>query len=126
MTTSASPSAEKAWARVDDEKRRDRFLRRLSIAAWSITFGIVALFAVLMGMQVAEMARAYAAGVLPWATVVGSAIPLVVVLGMLSVLIATLSTVGIFLRLRTASLAEIQLRLAALEDMLASRSDLPK
>ena len=35
-----------------------------------------------------------------------------------STLIATLSTVGIFLRLRTASLQEIQLRLAALEAML--------
>ena len=33
--------------------------------------------------------------------------------------IATLSTIAIFLRLRTSSLAEIQLRLAALEEMLA-------
>ena len=35
-----------------------------------------------------------------WITVVGSAMPLVVVLGFLSLLIATLTTVGIFLRLR--------------------------
>jgi hypothetical protein len=54
---------------------------------------------------------------------VGAAMPLFIVLGLLSVLIATLSTVGIFLRLRTASLAEIQLRLAALEEMLTTRSD---
>jgi hypothetical protein len=46
-----------------------------------------------------------------------------VVLGVLSLLIAVLSTVGIFLRLRTASLTEIQLRLAALEQVLASRLD---
>jgi hypothetical protein len=39
------------------------------------------------------------------------------------VLIATLSTIGIFLRLRTSSLAEIQLRLAALEAMLSSPQD---
>ncbi len=44
--------------------------------------------------------------------------PLIAVTGVLSVLIATVSTVGIFLRLRTASLAEIQVRLAALEQML--------
>jgi hypothetical protein len=46
-----------------------------------------------------------------------------VVLGILSLLIARLSTVSVFLRVRTASLPEIQLRLAALEDMLASRLD---
>lgn len=44
--------------------------------------------------------------------------PLIAVTGVLSVLIATVSTVGVFLRLRTASLAEIQVRLAALEQML--------
>jgi hypothetical protein len=55
--------------------------------------------------------------------VFGSAMPLFIVLGFLSVLIATLSTVGVFLRLRTASLTEIQLRLAALEEMLRSRKD---
>ena len=40
---------------------------------------------------------------------------------MLSVLVATVSTIGVFIRMRTSSLHEIQLRLAALEDMLASR-----
>lgn len=44
--------------------------------------------------------------------------PLIAVVGVLSLLIATPSTVGVFLRLSTASLAGIQLRLAALEDML--------
>jgi hypothetical protein len=45
-----------------------------------------------------------------------------IVLGALAVLIATLSTIGIFLRLRTASLIEIQLRLAALEEILTRKS----
>ena len=53
-----------------------------------------------------------------------SAMPTVAVLGILSLLVATLSTVGIFLRLRTASLSEIQLRLAALEEMIVSHLDL--
>jgi len=52
-----------------------------------------------------------------------SVMPLITVLGYLSLLIATLSTVDIFFRMRTASLAEIQLRLATLEDMLASQPD---
>jgi hypothetical protein len=38
----------------------------------------------------------------------------------LSLLVAALSTVLVFLRLRTASLAEIQMRLAALEELVAS------
>jgi hypothetical protein len=59
----------------------------------------------------------------PWFAVVGMATPLIIALGKLSLLIATMATVAIFLRLRTSSLAEIQLRLAALEDMLASRPD---
>jgi hypothetical protein len=53
----------------------------------------------------------------------GAAMPGLIVLGLLSVLVATLSTIGVFLRLRTASLMEIQLRLAALEDMLGARPD---
>jgi hypothetical protein len=38
-------------------------------------------------------------------------------------LVATLTTVGVFLRLRTSSLSEIQLRLSALEEMLAARGE---
>jgi hypothetical protein len=50
-----------------------------------------------------------------------AAIPFLITLGVLSLLVATLSTIGIFLRLRTASLSEIQLRLAAREDLLLER-----
>lgn len=104
---------------IDREKQRDRLIRRVSVVAWTVTFVIVLIFTVLTGISVAEMVK----GALPWITVLGSAIPLFTTLLMLSVLIATLSTVAIFLRLRTATLSEIQLRLAALEDMLASRPD---
>ena len=41
----------------------------------------------------------------------------------LSLLVAVLSTVGVFLRFRTASLAEIQLRLAAVEQMLTDQAE---
>lgn len=123
MTTPTSPASEKAWATIENEKRRDRFLRRVSITAWCVTLVIVLLFAVMIGLQVSEMLRMVSVGVMPRTVIVGAVMPLIVVLGILSLLIATLSTVGVFLRLRTASLAEIQLRLAALEDMLASRPD---
>jgi hypothetical protein len=122
MSTQNSGS-EKLWDAIDQEKRRDRFLKRVSIAAWSVVFVVVLVFAVITGITVAQFVKAATVGAVPWLTVLGSAYPLVVVLGTVSLLIATLTTVGIFLRLRTASLLEIQLRLAALEEMLASRKD---
>jgi membrane-bound acyltransferase YfiQ involved in biofilm formation len=123
MTTPSSTASEKAWTLIEQEKRRDRLLRVVSVTAWAITFVIVLLFAIMIGLQVAEMWKSFHDGMLPRWAVVSSAMPLVIVLGFLSVLIATLTTIGIFLRLRTASLTEIQLRLAALEDMLAKRLD---
>jgi ABC-type dipeptide/oligopeptide/nickel transport system permease component len=115
-TTSASANA---WAMIEKEKQRDRLIRRISISAWTVTFIIVLAFVIMTGMTVAQMVQGWSAGALPFLSVLGAAIPLFVVLGMLSVLIATLSTIGIFLRQRAASLNEIQLRLAALEEMLA-------
>ena len=114
-----------AWALVDNEKRRDRFIRRVSIAAWVTTFIIVLIVAVMTGISLVEMTKAQMLGAVPWMTVMASAMPLIDVLWKLSLLVAALSTVGIFLRLRTASLMEIQLRLAALEEMLASKPDSP-
>jgi len=123
MTNPHGKDSERVWAAIEAEKRRDRLLRRVSIVAWSVTFVIVLVLTVLIGAQVSQIMRAVAVGAAPWTAVIWSAVPLVVVLGVLSVLIATLSTIGIFLRLRTASLSEIQVRLAALEAMLTSRPD---
>jgi hypothetical protein len=118
-----SPAARDAWALIEVEKRRDRLIRRVCIAAWAVTVGIVLLFAAFSAVQVAQFVGPAARGDLPWAIVFGSAMPFIVALWTLSLLVATLATVGVFLRFRTSSLTEIQLRLAALEDMLASRPD---
>ena len=115
-----------AWALVEREKQRDRFLRRVSVGAWALTFAWVLVFGVATGARLAETARRVDIGVVPSSAIVDVAMPFVLVLGVLSVLVATLSTVGIFLRLRTASLTEIQVRLAALEDILVSRPDTPE
>lgn len=112
-----------AWALVEQEKRRDRTLRRVSIAAWVATIVIVGAFAVLIALRISYMLKLTAVGMLEKGIVLQAAMPLVVVLGVVSLLIATLATIGVFLRLRTASLAEIQLRLSALEAMLAGRDE---
>jgi uncharacterized BrkB/YihY/UPF0761 family membrane protein len=120
----ASPNASnEAWAMIEQEKRRDRFIRRVSVTAWTVTVIIALIFTIMMGANVAGAARAARVGAVSWSAVIEMAIPLIIVLGFLSLLVATLSTIGIFLRLRTASLAEIQLRLGALEDMLSARPD---
>lgn len=121
MTASSAPNAAHVWAAIENEKRRDRFIRRVATAAWSVTFALLLILGVFAGMSVSQMVRAAMAGQLPWMSAFGTALPFVVVCGVVSLLIATLSTVGVFLRMRTTTLNEVQARLAALEHMLASR-----
>jgi len=123
MTKQIVSASDRVWEAIESERRRDRLIRRVSVAAWAVTFFFVTVLAVMVCVQVVQLAKGAMAGALPWVTVFGAAMPFVIVLGLLSVLIATLSTIGIFLRLRTASLTEIQLRLAALEDMLTAQGD---
>jgi hypothetical protein len=108
---------------IKREKQGNRLLRRVGIRAWGVTLAFVVLLGILVGMQVAEMWKGYAAGALPWISVVGVAMPFIIILALLSVLIATLATIGIFIRSRAATLNEIQLRLAALEEKIASRAE---
>ena len=119
MTVHRSSGQDSVWAQVERDRRVDRRLRGLTIAAWTVTIIVVLIFGAATAVRLWAMMR-----LAPWwGLAVGAAFPLLAVLGVLSALIATLGTVGIFLRLRTASLTEIHLRLAALEEMLASRAD---
>jgi ABC-type multidrug transport system fused ATPase/permease subunit len=113
-------TANRTWAEIEKGKRVDRIIKTVSFAAWSVTLVMVLIFAIMTGVSVAQFVSAAANGALPWSTALGVATPFLLTVGALAVLIATLSTVMIFLRMRTASLAEIQRRLAALEDMFTS------
>ena len=119
MTPRPSPAPSDAWSLVERDRRIDRFIRRVTIAAWTVVLIVALLFTVMTGLQVAQFFPGAASGQVPWMVVVGLSMPLIITVGFVSVLIATLATVGMFLRLRTTSLNEIQLRLAALEEMLA-------
>jgi len=115
-----SPPTTAAWTLIDAEKRRDRLIKRMCVAAWSATLVVVMLFAVIVGATVFHMYRLAQVGAETWANVFRSAMPFVGALWTLCLLVATLSTVALFLRMRTASLSEIRLRLAALEEMIAT------
>lgn len=109
------------WTMIDAERRRDRWIRRVSVVAWSVAGTILLVFAAISATRIADTMQRVEVGIMPSGAVYDAAMPLLIVVGLISLLIAVLATVGIFLRLRTASLHEIQLRLAALEQMLVER-----
>jgi hypothetical protein len=114
---------ENVWDLIDAEKRRDRLIRRVSVAAWSVTMAVLLVFAGIIGRQVADTMRRVDVGVAPSGAVWDVLLPFVAVVGAVSLVIAVLATVGVFLRLRTASLNEIQVRLAALEQLITERAE---
>jgi archaellum biogenesis protein FlaJ (TadC family) len=121
MTSSTAAATDRAWEAIEQDRKRDRIIRRVSVAAWSVTFVVVLLLVVVAAFQVrTALDFLGGAGGVGLMAAVGIAMPALFAVGGLAVLIATLSTVGIFLRLRTASLQEIQLRLAALEEALTA------
>jgi archaellum biogenesis protein FlaJ (TadC family) len=120
MPTSTSSPTDRAWEAIEHERGRDRLIKRISIAAWSVTFVIVVLLVIATAIQVSIMSQFGGGGTVGLVAGLSAAKPTLIMLGALAVLIATLSTVGIFLRLRTTSLHEIQLRLAALEETLTT------
>ena len=122
MPASFHEQKEDVWTLIEAEKRRDRTIRRISIIAWSVTFLVLLVFAAITGAEVIRTLELVQVGAMGREAVFAMLMPLIKVVGAVSLLIAVLSTVGMFLRLRTASLSEIQLRLAALEEMLLSRS----
>jgi 1,4-dihydroxy-2-naphthoate octaprenyltransferase len=121
MSDTMKNASNSAWDAIESEKKRDRFIRKVCTAAWTVTAVLGLVYAILVGIQVYELTLGALAGALPWMSVAGTVIPFVVSLGMFSVLVAAVSTIGMFMRMRTASLHEIQLRLAALEELLAAK-----
>ena len=124
MSTELSPASERVWSVIEREKRRDKLVRRVSVTAWSVTGGAVLAFGGVTAVEVWRYVQHAMEGAVGWWHVFERTIPFVAVVGVLALLIAVLSTVGIFLRLRTASLSEIQMRLAGLEEMVASHMEL--
>jgi hypothetical protein len=113
---------EELWSWIEGERVLDRRVRRVSKIAWIVTFVALLLYGARVLVNVVMMlgnvsGKGYPPGEL-LAITLDQALPLITVLGVLSFLVAVLSTIGVFLRFRTASLAEIQTRLAAMEEML--------
>ena len=124
MMMNASPQGQKdrIWELIEAEKGRDRMLRRVSTGAWILTFVALFFTAVGVGINVWWAAQAFMQGKVHIVAIFGEAMPLVWIVGAVSLLVAVLSTAAVLLRFREASLQEIRLRLAAVEQMLTDQS----
>lgn len=111
------------WTAINREKSRDRLLRIVSTVAWGITLVLLLIYGGMVASKVSRLRDMVDIGVAQQQDVFNATIPLIAVVGTVMLLVATLSTIGMFLRMRTATLSEIQLRLAALEGMLTDRPD---
>lgn len=120
MTGGTGAGRERGWDAIDRERRLDRWVRWICGVAWGVTLLLTGCYAALVGWEVLEALRRQQVGAATGEAVLAAATPLVIALGVLALLVATLSTVGMFLRFRTAALSEIQLRLATLETMLSA------
>ena len=116
-----SPNA-RVLDRIQEERARDRSIRRIAKIAWITAFVVVLLW---IGITIAQIKAMMPVISMPGGSgvmvAVGLALPVILAVLGLSVLIATLSTVAAFLRMRTANFDEIQLRLASLEELLVNR-----
>ena len=118
--TSTHPIDDHVAAIMDSEGKRDRLVKRVSFVAWAVTIGIMLVFALIVGFEVLRTLERVGLGVASNRDVVDALVPLLAVVGTTSFLLALVSTTAVFLRFRTASLGDIQLRLASLEAALSS------
>ncbi len=110
------------WAMIDKEKKRDRKIKLISTIAWSITLAVLLIYLVFTSIDLAHALKVYHKGAVPFKFVLESIVPFLLITGGLGLIVAVLSTIGMFLRMRTTSLLEIQQRLANLEAMITSGS----
>lgn len=130
MNTSKQ-NKEDVWSKIEKEKRLDIFIRRLCYTAWATTFILFITYAIIVIVQVyglpADVLTGDFAGNRPHLSafvfeLVGLTLAFGAV-GSLSLGIAVISTIGIFVRMRTLSLKEMRIRLETLEEILLSERE---
>ncbi len=108
------------WDIIEREKRRDNMIKWVSRIAWSITLIVLTIFLVFTIQDYSTALGRYQSGLVARSEVRLTVIPFLQVSGSLALIVGILATVGMFLRLRTTSMLEIQQRLANLEQMITS------
>lgn len=122
MNASAKDQKERVWQLLESEKKRDRILQRIGLVAWTLTLTALLFTALGIVTNVWWAIQAYQDGQVGVSVIFREAMPLVWAAGGVSLLVAVLATVGMFLRQRAASLDEIRVRLSALEGLMDGKS----
>lgn len=121
MTKMNEQSKDAIWEMIDREKKKDVFVKRVSKIGWTGTVVMLLFFLTITLIDLSRMVGLYGQGVVSRQSVINTVVPFAIVLGGLCLIIAILSTIGVFLRMRTTSLLEIQQRLANLEQMVVAK-----
>jgi hypothetical protein len=121
-----TPDVDEVWAWVEGERRADLRLRKISFSAWVAMFVAVVVYCTFAVARLLRIALPYISEGMATRDLmlvfINGLTPVVIAIGAFSALAAAFSTVGVFLRLRTASLSEIQMRLASLEHLLTDET----
>ncbi len=120
MTKTNQKPNEAIWELIDREKKKDAFVKRVSRVAWIGTVVMLLVFLSFTLIDLSRMVRLYNRGAVAFESVIETIVPFAVILGSLFLIIAILATIGMFLRMRTTSLLEIQQRLASLEEVVTT------
>lgn len=107
------------WGLIEKENKRDRIIKRISKGGWFVTLLVLFLFLVFTVIEFLHTYEMYVSGFVAFQNVIDTLIPFLVILGIIALIVAILATIGMFLRLRTSNLLEIQQRLTNLEGMLS-------
>ena len=106
------------WQMIEREKKKDLLVKKISRVAWGVTLGMLLILLTLWGVELSRTLGLYNSGAVPFANVMMIVFTMAKVLGIFAFIIAVLSTVGMFMRIRTTNLMEIQQRLTNLEQMI--------
>ena len=123
MNAIHEPGRGDVWEQIDRDRRTDRLIRRVIVVAWGVVLLMLLIYAILVLLDVKRALEMAEMGAMSASDVRMSVMPLVYAIGAIGLVLATLSTIGAFLRSRTATLSEIQLRLAGLESILRAQAD---
>lgn len=118
MKNTVTNQEDALWALIEKENKKDRIIKRISKAGWTVTLLVLLLFLVFTVMEFIHTYKLYISGRVLYQNVIDTLIPFLIILGTIGLIVAILGTVGMFLRLRTTSLLEVQQRLTNLEKML--------
>lgn len=113
-------AGDQVWNMIDKEKSKDKSIRIINRVSWGVTLLVLLIFLVFTIMDFTKHIELYQQGVVSYPMVIKTLVPFLIILGSLSLVVAIISTLGTFLRLRTTSLLEIQQRLGNLEEMITA------